>query len=98
MACPGTTFREEIDPAQDHIASQSDDTWNRDILRLIEQARVEELNAEVGNFAQQAKADMGFKHLAWLLGAMGGRYRSGGPRLWGDVGCGRGGGGVQALV
>ena len=71
----GTTFREEIDPAQDHIASQSDDTWNRDILRLIEQARVEELNAEVGNFAQQAKADMGFKHLAWLLGAMGGRYR-----------------------
>jgi ABC-type branched-subunit amino acid transport system permease subunit/aromatic ring-opening dioxygenase catalytic subunit (LigB family) len=71
----GSTFREEIDPAQDRIVSQSDDTWNRDILRLLEQARVEELNAEVGNFAQQARADMGLKHLAWLLGALGGRYR-----------------------
>lgn len=32
------------------------------------------MNAEVANFARQAKADMGFKHLAWLLGALGGRY------------------------
>lgn len=42
---------------------------------MLEQGRVEELTAEVGNYAKQAKVDMGFKHLAWLLGALGGRFR-----------------------
>lgn len=70
----GTLFREAIDPAQDHIASQSDDTWNRDILRLMEQGKVEELLAEIPNYASQARVDMRFKHLAWLLGSLGGRF------------------------
>lgn len=70
----GTVFRDEIDPTQDRIASQSDDTWNRDILRLMEQGKVEELLAEIPNYSSQARVDMGFKHLAWLLGALGGRF------------------------
>lgn len=43
----GTVFREEINPADDHIASQSDGTWNRQILRLLEQGRVEEVQADL---------------------------------------------------
>jgi ABC-type branched-subunit amino acid transport system permease subunit/aromatic ring-opening dioxygenase catalytic subunit (LigB family) len=70
----GTLFREEIAFADDRIASQSDDTWNRDVLRLIEAGKVEDLLAELPNYAKQAKVDMGFKHLAWLLGGLGGRF------------------------
>jgi ABC-type branched-subunit amino acid transport system permease subunit/aromatic ring-opening dioxygenase catalytic subunit (LigB family) len=69
----GTLLREEIAIADDRIASQSDETWNRDVLRLLEAGKVEELLAEVPNYVKQAKADMGFKHLAFLLGGLGGR-------------------------
>jgi len=69
----GTTFREEIDPATDHIASQNDDTWNQEILRLMEQGRFDDLIAEIPRFAKEARADFGMKHLAWILGATGGR-------------------------
>lgn len=69
----GTTFREEIDPATDHIASQNDDTWNQEILRLMEQGRFDDLVAEIPRFAREARADFGMKHLAWILGATGGR-------------------------
>jgi ABC-type branched-subunit amino acid transport system permease subunit len=81
----GTIFREEIDLAQDRIASQSDDTWNRDVLRLMEQGKVEELVAEVPNYARQAKVDMGFKALAWLLGATGGRLGKATVHAYGPV-------------
>lgn len=70
----GTLFREEVPFAEDRIASQSDDTWNRDVLRLIEAGKVEELVAEIPNYVKQAKVDMGLKHLAFLLGGLGGRY------------------------
>jgi 2-aminophenol/2-amino-5-chlorophenol 1,6-dioxygenase alpha subunit len=81
----GTIFREEIDPAQDRIASQPDDTWNRDILRLMEQGKVEELVAEVPNYVRQAKVDMGFKHLAWLFGATAGRVGRATVHAYGPV-------------
>jgi ABC-type branched-subunit amino acid transport system permease subunit/aromatic ring-opening dioxygenase catalytic subunit (LigB family) len=71
----GTVFREEIAIEQDHIATQSDDNWNRDMLRLMEQGKADELILECANYAKQAKVDMGFKHLAWILGCVGGRFR-----------------------
>ncbi len=70
----GTSFREEMAIADDRIVHSTDDTWNRDILRLMEQGKVDELKAEVANYAKEARVDMGFKHLAWLLGALGGRF------------------------
>ncbi|MCW5625236.1 MAG: hypothetical protein KIT73_11025 [Burkholderiales bacterium] len=69
----GAIFREEIDIAQDHIASATDDTWNLDILRLMEAGKTEELLAELPQFVREARADFGMKHLAWLLGATSGR-------------------------
>jgi 2-aminophenol/2-amino-5-chlorophenol 1,6-dioxygenase subunit alpha len=70
----GTSFREEMAIADDRIVHSTDDTWNRYILRLMEQGNVDELKAEVANYAKDARVDMGFKHLAWLLGALGGRF------------------------
>ncbi len=81
----GTIFREEIDIAQDRISTQSDDTWNRDVLRLMEQGKVEELAAEVPQYAREAKVDMGFKHLAWILGATAGRVRGATVHAYGST-------------
>ena len=69
----GSVFREEIDPAADRIASASDDAWNRALLRLMTEARIEELVAEVPQFVREARGDMGMKHLAWILGGAGDR-------------------------
>jgi 2-aminophenol/2-amino-5-chlorophenol 1,6-dioxygenase alpha subunit len=70
----GTLFRDEIDPRTDRIANAADDTWNRDVLGLLTAGRLEDLLAEVPQYAKEARVDMGFKHLAWLLGAIGGRF------------------------
>lgn len=70
----GTVFREQIDFAADRIASDGDDAWNRDILHMLEKGDTAGLAEAVPLFAKDARADMGFKHFAWLLGAMGGSF------------------------
>lgn len=68
----GTLFREIIEPAEDRIASQTDDTWNRDMLRLMEAGNLDAILADVPQYAAEARVDMGFKHFAWIVGATGG--------------------------
>ena len=73
----GSTFTREIDIADDHVASHADEEWNRRVLELMsvgEPAAIEEL---AGNSAGGARVDMGFKHFAWLAGAMGERWSHG---------------------
>lgn len=70
----GTVFRQIIDPAQDRIADDGDDAWNRKILALMEQGDVKSLLDACPKYAAEAKVDMGFKHLAFLLGALGGSF------------------------
>lgn len=70
----GTQFRTEIDPRTDRIASAEDDRWNQRILQLVESADVGQLRAAIPAFAKEARADMGFKHLHWILGALQGRF------------------------
>ena len=70
----GSQFRTEIDVRSDRIASPDDDKWNQRILRLIESGDVAQLRAAVPEFARQARADMGFKHFHWILGALKGRF------------------------
>ena len=72
----GTFFRHGIDIASDHIATEADDVWNRKVLRLMEQGDVAALLSACPQYAAEAKVDMGFKHLAFLLGAIGGRFVS----------------------
>lgn len=70
----GSCFRHTIDIGGDHIATDGDDAWNRKILQLMERGDVAALLAACPQYAAEAKVDMGFKHLAFLLGALGGKF------------------------
>jgi 2-aminophenol/2-amino-5-chlorophenol 1,6-dioxygenase alpha subunit len=72
----GSFFRQSIDIRQDHIASAAEDEWNRKMLGLMEQGDVKALLAECPRYAQEARVDMGFKHMAFILGALGNTFRS----------------------
>jgi 2-aminophenol/2-amino-5-chlorophenol 1,6-dioxygenase alpha subunit len=70
----GTVFREEIDIANDRIASASDDEWNRRMLKLLERGDREGLRKICPEYAREARVDMGFKHLAFVLGGLDGNF------------------------
>lgn len=70
----GTAFREPIAIEQDRVASDDDDGWNRRMLRLLEKGETGALDEALESYAQEARVDMGFKHLAWIRGAVGGRF------------------------
>jgi len=69
----GGLYRDGRPLADDAIASATDDEWNRRILALIEARELDELQRQLGDYVAQAKVDMGFKHFAFALGALGGR-------------------------
>ena len=71
----GTLFREEIDIAQDRIASPEDDRANRELLQLLEGADAGALRQFVPDYAGKARADMGLKHFYWVLGCLGGSWQ-----------------------
>ena len=70
----GTVFREPLDVAQDRIAADLDDDWNRRILRLLEKGETGQLDGRIEDYIREARVDMGFKHFAWIRGAVGGRF------------------------
>jgi 2-aminophenol/2-amino-5-chlorophenol 1,6-dioxygenase alpha subunit len=69
----GGQFRDARALADDAIASPTDDEWNRRMLALIEARDLDELQRQLPDYLAQAKVDMGFKHFAFALGALGGR-------------------------
>ena len=75
----GSLFRTEIDIRGDRIATPDDDKWNQRVLQLIESGDVAQLRSVLPEFCAQARADMGFKHFHWILGALKGRF--GGARV-----------------
>ena len=81
----GSAFRHEIDPADDRIASTSEDAWNRRMLDLMVKGDASAVKALIADYAREARADMGFKHFAWVLGAMGGRFHSATVHAYGAV-------------
>lgn len=70
-----TMFRELVPPDSDHVISRSDDDWNRRMLALLECGDAGQLRALMPEYAGQAKAEMGFKHMSWLLGALGEQFQ-----------------------
>jgi 2-aminophenol/2-amino-5-chlorophenol 1,6-dioxygenase alpha subunit len=70
-----TMFREPVAPESDRLISQTDDDWNRRMLALLESGDAGKLRELMPEYAGQAKAEMGFKHMSWLLGALGDRFR-----------------------
>ena len=61
----------EIDPAVDAISSLKDDEWNRKILEILGEGRLEDVSEVAREYARQANADMGFKGMWWLNGLCG---------------------------
>ena len=81
----GRMFHREIDIADDHIAEVEDDRWNRRMLELLERGEAAELAAQLGRYAEAAKVDMGFKHLAFVLGAIGDSYHGAKVHAYGPL-------------
>jgi len=61
----------EIDPAHDRISSQKDDEWNRKILEMLGEGRLEDVAQVAREFGREANADMGFKGIWWLASLCG---------------------------
>ena len=61
----------DIDPANDHISSSKDDEWNRKILEMLGEGRLEDVAQVAREFGREANADMGFKANWWLAALAG---------------------------
>jgi 2-aminophenol/2-amino-5-chlorophenol 1,6-dioxygenase alpha subunit len=82
----------EVDPANDAISSAKDDEWNRKILEMLGEGRLEDVAQVAREFGREANADMGFKAIWWLGAVMGEHNRYDGKvwdyqPVWG-TGCG----------
>jgi 2-aminophenol/2-amino-5-chlorophenol 1,6-dioxygenase alpha subunit len=71
----------DIDPANDRISSQKDDEWNRKLLEMLGEGRLEDVAQVARDFAREANADMGFKAIWWLGAVMGEHNRYDG-KVW----------------
>lgn len=67
-------LRHDIDIRADTIASAADDAWNRRILDVFQKGDTAQFKELLPAYAKEAKPEMGFKHAAWILGALGGRF------------------------
>ena len=61
----------EIDMAHDKISSSKDDEWNRKILEMLGEGRLEDVAQVAREFGREANADMGFKAIWWLAALAG---------------------------
>ncbi len=64
-------FTSWIDPAADRIHSPKDDEWNRKLLELLGEGRLEDVAQLAREFSRQANGDAKLKALWWLAAAMG---------------------------
>jgi 2-aminophenol/2-amino-5-chlorophenol 1,6-dioxygenase subunit alpha len=71
----------DIDPAHDRISSQKDDEWNRKLLEMLGEGRLEDVAQVARDFAREANADMGFKAI-WWLGAVMGEHNKYDGKVW----------------
>jgi ABC-type branched-subunit amino acid transport system permease subunit/aromatic ring-opening dioxygenase catalytic subunit (LigB family) len=67
-------FRGDIDLAEDHFVNDGDDAWNRELLANLERGDQTAVGDLLPIYAKEAGADMGMKHLAFILGALGDNY------------------------
>ena len=71
----------EINPAADRISSAKDDEWNRKILEMLGEGRLEDVAQVAREFGREANADMGFKAL-WWLAALAGEHNRYDGKVW----------------
>lgn len=73
----GSFYRHSIDIAEDSIVSDEEDVWNKKILNLIESGDSRAMLQLCPEYAKEAKVDMGFKHMAFIKGALGEQLNGG---------------------
>jgi 2-aminophenol/2-amino-5-chlorophenol 1,6-dioxygenase subunit alpha len=71
----------DIDQAHDRISSAKDDEWNRKLLEMLGEGRLEDVAQVAREFAREANADMGFKAIWWLAALLGEHNRYDG-KVW----------------
>ena len=71
----------DIDPAHDRISSAKDDEWNRKILEMLGEGRLEDVSQVAREFGREANADMGFKAI-WWLAALAGEHNRYDGKVW----------------
>jgi 2-aminophenol/2-amino-5-chlorophenol 1,6-dioxygenase alpha subunit len=71
----------DIDVANDRISSAKDDEWNRKILEMLGEGRLEDVAQVAREFGREANADMGFKAI-WWLAALAGEHNKYDGRVW----------------
>ena len=81
----GSIYRHVIDIGADKIANSEEDDWNRKILSLMEQGDTQALVQACPDYAAAARVDMGFKHFAFILGALDGRFNSAKVHAYGPL-------------
>lgn len=64
-------FVKEIAAKDDRISSAKDDEWNRKIVELLGEGRLEDTAQVARDFGREANGDMGFKGIWWLDGICG---------------------------
>jgi 2-aminophenol/2-amino-5-chlorophenol 1,6-dioxygenase alpha subunit len=64
-------FTSDIDPAEDRVSSLKDDEWNRKILELLGEGRLEDVSQLAREFSAQANGDQKMKAIWWLAAVMG---------------------------
>lgn len=60
-----------VEPQDDGISSQKDDEWNRKLLEILAEGRLEDVAQLARQFAKEAHADSKLKAIWWLSAAMG---------------------------
>jgi 2-aminophenol/2-amino-5-chlorophenol 1,6-dioxygenase alpha subunit len=64
-------FTEPIDPRQDRVSSLKDDEWNRKVLEILGEGRLEDVSQLAREFSVQANGDQKMKAVWWLAALMG---------------------------
>jgi 2-aminomuconate deaminase len=64
-------FTRVIDPSEDRVSSLKDDEWNRKILELLGEGRLEDVSQLAREFSGQANGDQKMKAIWWLTALMG---------------------------
>lgn len=70
----GAMFRHAFEPRDDRIHDPESDRGNREILDTLERGDAEGIERAIPDYVKRAKPDMGMKHLAFVLGAIGARF------------------------
>lgn len=64
-------FTYEIDPREDRVSSPKDDEWNRKLLEILGEGRLEDVSQLAREFSAQANGDQKLKAVWWLAALMG---------------------------